>query len=638
MKTFFLYILLILNTGFCISARKPTSKKFKTDSILHIISSLPEESRLEHYLKLAYYLKDTLPYQGIEYGNKALAIAEKASNTEKTGEAFVLIASSYYFLSDFVKAQTFFAKATSKFEDTGNREKAMEAHYNNAIMHIVMDNYKKALEPLQKSYELAKLLKNQHVVIRISKELAELFCGLGNYKNSIEYYRRHFQMRDSADNVVISSKVQLLETQIEREKYEKIQKHKALEKAKLKEKELSSTLEEKKIVVRKQEKMLDTKENEIKVKDISLVEKEKKVATQKKWINIFIIGLIALVAYALLLFLMYKNKKKTNKILSAQYEEIRQQKEEILAQRDEILSQRDEIISQRDEIAASRDLVMDQKKHIEGMLHEVNQSIDYAQRIQATVLPEESFLDEHFDSHFILYKPKNKVSGDFYWCAHVEGQIIVAVADCTGHGVPGAFMSMLGTSFLREIVQKEYITDPAVILRKLRKEIIKALKQKGTSGEQNTPASLSVKDGMDIALVSINKKSKLMHYAGANSSLLFIRHAEIVENLKVALHELKADKMPIGIFDQMVNFTNHEIQMQSGDMIYIFSDGYADQFGGSNTKKYLSKNFRKLITEISTKSMLEQKVILDVTIENWKTGFDVHCEQTDDITVLGIKI
>jgi serine phosphatase RsbU (regulator of sigma subunit) len=437
-------------------------------------------------------------------------------------------------------------------------------------------------------------------------------------------------LRDSADNKNASNKMLLLEAQVEREKFEKIQHQKALEKAKQKEAELSSTLKEKNQEVLEQEKMIDTKDDEIKIKDISLEEKEQKVARQKKWIIFFVIGLIGVVAYAFLLFRMYKNKKETNKLLTAQNEEIRQQKEEILTQRDEIINQRDEITAQKDEIEASRDLVLEQKQHIEHMLHEVNQSIDYAQRIQATVLPEESFLEEHFDSHFILYKPKDVVSGDFYWCAHVEGQIIVAVADCTGHGVPGAFMSMLGTSFLREIVQKEYITDPAVILRKLRKEIIKALKQKGIEGEH--------KDGMDIALVSINKKTKLVHYAGANNSLLYIRNSDMKDPSGIVLNEIKADKMPIAIFDQMVNFTNHEIQLQSGDMIYMFSDGYADQFGGPKSKKYLSRNFRKLITETCKKSMVEQKVTLDVTIEQWKKGHIAICEQTDDITVVGLKI
>lgn len=630
MKSLVLITFLILTFGHVLQAGKTSSKKHKMDSLLAIINALPEENRLDHYLKFAYYLKDTLPDKGIEFGTKALTIAEKSGKTEKTGEALVLIASSYYFLSDFTKAQSFFARAATKFDETKSLEKGMEAHYNNSIMLIVQDNFKKAIDPLLRSYEIARQLKNQYIASRISKELAELYAELGDMKNTLFFYRKHIHLRDSADNIKISNKVMLLEAQVEKEKFEKIQKQKALEKAKQKEVELSSTLEEKKIEVQEQEKIIDTKESEIKVKDISLVEKEKKVARQKKWIIFFVIGLIGLVAYALLIYRMYKDKKKTNKILSLQNEEIRQQKEEIMTQRDEIQNKNDEITAQRDEIAASRDLVMEQKKNIEGMLHEVNQSIDYAQRIQATVLPEESFLDEHFDSHFILYKPKDVVSGDFYWCAHVEGQIIVAVADCTGHGVPGAFMSMLGTSFLREIVQKEYITDPAVILRKLRKEIIKALKQKGVEGEH--------KDGMDIALVSINKKTKLLHYAGANNSLLYVHNSEIAANTTELLHEIKADKMPIAIFDQMVNFTNHEVQMQSGDLIFFFSDGFADQFGGPTTKKYLSRNFRKIIAEVCPKSMAEQKAILDFAIENWKTGYNVICEQTDDITVLGIKI
>jgi serine phosphatase RsbU (regulator of sigma subunit) len=226
--------------------------------------------------------------------------------------------------------------------------------------------------------------------------------------------------------------------------------------------------------------------------------------------------------------------------------------------------------------------------------------------------------------------PKDKVSGDFYWWAEVENQIIITVADCTGHGVPGAFMTMLGTSFLREIVQKEYITDAALILKKLRKEIIKALKQKGVQGEQ--------KDGMDMALVSYNKENNILNYAGAHNSLIIIRNSSNLESELETITEIKADKMPISIYEKLNNFTNHEIQINSGDTIYLFSDGYVDQFGGPNGKKFLSKNLKSLFTNIKNKNMNEQKEILLSTIEDWKNNYGSIYEQIDDITIMGIKI
>jgi len=248
-----------------------------------------------------------------------------------------------------------------------------------------------------------------------------------------------------------------------------------------------------------------------------------------------------------------------------------------IEQKNEELNQLvEEISSQRDEIEAQRNTVTEQKNHIENIHNEVENSINYATRLQQSILPEEQLLKKYLTEHFVLFKPKDKVSGDFYWWTHIEGHTIITAADCTGHGVPGAFMSMLGVSFLREIVEKEYITNTGLILKKLRKEIIKALKQKGATGEQ--------KDGMDMAIISINHKTNIVQFSGANNPLYLILNSELrilneknstyvklcdnskfmIQNLKL-LYEVKPNKMPIAIYDKMDNFTTHEIQLQKGD-------------------------------------------------------------------------
>ena len=215
-------------------------------------------------------------------------------------------------------------------------------------------------------------------------------------------------------------------------------------------------------------------------------------------------GFFLLLLLALLIYRNNLQKKKANQLLTFQKNEISEKNEELHQLVEEVTTQKDEI---------SR-----QKSHIELIHDEMTQSINYAKRIQYSLLPDEKLLNQKLDSHFVFYRPKETVSGDFYWWAHIENHTIIAAADCTGHGVPGAFMSLSGISFLREIVMKEYITHPAVILRKLRKEVIQSLKQKGIEDSEQAKG-ISLKDGMDMALISINHENNTLQFAGANNPL-----------------------------------------------------------------------------------------------------------------------
>ena len=212
--------------------------------------------------------------------------------------------------------------------------------------------------------------------------------------------------------------------------------------------------------------------------------------------------------------------------------------------------------------------------------------------------------------------------------------LIVTVADCTGHGVPGAFMSMLGISFLNEIVRKQEVTQANHVLNELRKEVINALQQKGVSGEQ--------KDGMDISLLVVNTETNECQWAGANNPLYIVRGGqnpqgltkpEPVQNLE-GLEEIKGDKMPIAIYERMDDFTNHEFKVTKGDCLYLFSDGLADQFGEPKGRKFMYKQFKDLLITNCNMPMLQQKEILEISINNWMNGY----EQIDDITILGLKI
>ena len=287
------------------------------------------------------------------------------------------------------------------------------------------------------------------------------------------------------------------------------------------------------------------------------------------------------------------------------------------------------------EISEQRDTLAEQKQEIED-------SINYAQRIQQAVLPHNEYIEEIVNDYFILFRPKDVVSGDFYWAIEINNKIIITAADCTGHGVPGAFMSMLGVSFLNQIVRMEKVTHANEILNELRKNIIYALKQKGLISEQ--------KDGMDMSLCVIDTETNKVEFSGANNPLYIVsksKELKISEGATVKLNEglfeeeidynlfeVKADKMPIAIYEKMDNFYNNEIQLEKGDCIYMFSDGFADQFGGPKGKKFKYKPFKRLILGNSQKPMQEQKELLEKSFIEWHEGYD----QIDDVVVIGVRI
>gem|GEM_PF-4447169 len=336
------------------------------------------------------------------------------------------------------------------------------------------------------------------------------------------------------------------------------------------------------------------------------------------------------------LFLQSINNNYEKKVLSLN-RDLSEKNSKLNLQNEEIMAQRDEISSQRDEITAQRDAITQQKDQIEFIHEEQTSSIRYAQRIQQAMLPSLDLIKDAGFDHFLFFKPRDIVSGDFYWAGRQENTIVITVADCTGHGVPGAFMSMLGIAFLKEIVMKEYITQPDVILKKLRKEIVRSLKQNDESTQR---------DGMDIALCSINLDTLELQFAGANNPFYIVKaeakaEAEEVKREEtlalassLALFEVKGDKMPIGIHERMDAFSLYTHQLQKGDCIYLFSDGFADQFGGRHGKKLKYKQLKEILLTNSGYPLTLQKEKIEMFFSEWKGSL----EQVDDVTLLGIKL
>ncbi len=376
-------------------------------------------------------------------------------------------------------------------------------------------------------------------------------------------------------------------------------------------------LSEKVKELEQKEKILQSKNDEINKKSVILVNQKKEIEKQnnriqeqkkvlskqleqihmQQLIMYLFLGIILLLVFlGFFIYRNYKIKKQANIILS-------QKNAEILRQNEEIKMQKEQIEAQRDEIALQKQEIMD--------------SIRYASRIQQAVLPPlhvvKNILHENF---FIFNRPRDIVSGDYYFITERKNKLIVSAADCTGHGVPGAFMSLLGISFLNEIINRTETIDAAIILNHLRHNIINAL---------NKGAEYQTKDGMDMVLCVFDFEAKVVEFAGANNPLYHIRNKQLTE--------YKGDKMPIGLYDDLKPFTKHIIHFEQDDVFYMFSDGYADQFGGTEGKKFKYKPLKDLLISISHLPMNEQYNIVEKTHDEWKGNYF----QVDDILLIGIR-
>ncbi|MDA3882949.1 MAG: YfiR/HmsC family protein [Bacteroidales bacterium] len=336
--------------------------------------------------------------------------------------------------------------------------------------------------------------------------------------------------------------------------------------------------------ITKQQQVLRSQSDKLHTQDKKIVSQFNTIEQQHSVIIAFILFFIIILILGYIIYRQYKLTQKINK----------------------------ELAIKNTEVSKKRDMITEQHKHI-------TDSIVYARRIQHAILPPENIIAQNIPNHFILFKPRDIVSGDYYWMTQIDDLIVITAADCTGHGVPGAFMSLLGITFLNEIVHEKNILEPHLILNELRLRIINSLNKQHSEEEY--------KDGMDMAICLIDKKQNTLSYSGAHNPLYIIRNGE--------LEEIKADRMPVGLSEKMdSSFQVHKKTINPGDAFYIFSDGYADQFGGPDNKKFMARSFKKLLLSIHEKEMEEQKSILDSTITEWRGD----TEQIDDILIIGLKM
>jgi serine phosphatase RsbU (regulator of sigma subunit) len=436
---------------------------------------------------------------------------------------------------------------------------------------IQRDTIKQQLEMI--NAQKAEILHQKALLDSLDKEITAKVKTLNDKQKVLE--KQFVQITSQQGEITVQKQtivVQQTEVQVQKDTLSKQKEKIALQMAKLDE----------------QLKRISVQDSKIKFQ-LEAIEKQKLVL----YFVIFALLLVSFLGYYI--YRGYQIKKEANIKLEEKNRTISLQK--------------DEIEKQRDLAAAQRDQIGYQKRHIED-------SIMYAKRIQTALIPSLELFSDKLE-HFVLYKPLAIVSGDFYWISTQSNPQVIISADCTGHGVPGAFMSMLGVTMLNEIVNGKHILEPDQIIENLRQGIIKSLKQ---VAEED-----SIKDGMDIAVCVVDFDKNILWYAGANSPLYHVRGGELTH--------YRADKMPVAIHYRMEPFTLHKIDLMKGDAFYIFSDGFADQFGGPNQKKFMSMQLRETLVAMSGVPMLQQGERLNKIFEEWRGD----SPQIDDVTLIGVR-
>ncbi len=354
------------------------------------------------------------------------------------------------------------------------------------------------------------------------------------------------------------------------------------------------------------------------------IEAQKTQTNEQRWITVIFAVCIILAAF--LAFIIWKGlvrKRKNNNLLAQQKVEISQKNEELKIQNQKIMSQRDEIMSQRDEIESQRSQLSEANSRITA-------SIRYAQRIQTAAVPSDEMMNRIFGESLVYWKPLNIVSGDFFWATQAGKYKLITAADCTGHGVPGAFMSMLGVSTLNDIAAQKDISGMSVaasdILDELREKIIAALRQSAPqTGSQ---------DGIDMAFCIIDSEKMELQFSGANRPLWIVRGVDLLE--------YKGDRMPVGYhIRKNAPFSNNVIPLQKGDVLYMFSDGITDQFGGTDDAKCKlgTKRLRDMLVQIAQKPFAEQKEYIENAMNKWRANSDGSMEtQLDDQIIVGVRV
>jgi len=540
----------------------------------HLIAEKIDNKKMLAYsflnLGRAYLLKSEYD---LALSNLNLALEIRLDLDEPNGQAvcYKYIADIYNELQKYDTAYSYYEKSLALTDFKDDKDLLSDIYNNIALIYLKSDNFELSERYSLKSLEVAYEVGSKLRIKNVSNTLSKLYIELKKYEKASYYQNLVICYTDTLFNQRLTEKILTLKNIAEQQK-------------------------------KQSEIDILNKDNEI--QNLKLVKQNTFI-----WSLTIVLGMT--LGLIFLLFFSNNQRKKANLKLEYQKNLILEKNSELNSQNEEIAAQRDEIMVQKEFVENQRDKIILQKKQITDSLH-------YARRIQSAIMQSKTNLEDFFTEIFIWLEPRDIVSGDFYWFHKFENKILLAVADCTGHGVPGAFMSLLGINSLKEIVINEKVSTPNLVLKRLREIIKISLNQ---SIEGNDP-----KDGMDIAFCSFDLENSILEFSGANNTIYLIRNHEF--------KQFEVVRNPIGIYINEKDFVNHEIILQKSDVIYLFTDGYYSQFGGEKDEKFKVNRFRELIMSIHTQNILEQKKCLTNTFNNWKGNKN----QIDDILIIGIKI
>lgn len=586
--------------------------------------------------------------KAVSYFTKSLKLREKAKDEKGTADCLSNIGALYIDQADFSKAKEYFIKSAKIYakindnsgvstsfqnlgvvaleagqldtalkytqryleyaESTGNKYSASMAYTNFGKIYAKKQEIDMALTCFLKSLQLKEEIGDDKGVVLCLNNIGNIYHDKKEYAKALEMSLRSYKLASKMNLLREIRNAALSNYQL----YKKLgKKAEALEmfeayiaaRDSMKNDENTKALLEQEYNYKYEKQALEDSLSYAQKKKLEKIKYTAQLEKEKNFRYILYGSLIFVLILGLVLLRGYRRKQNDNKIIA-------EQKKEVELQRN----------------------IAEQKNN------EIIDSINYAKRIQQAILPPNNFVKEQFADSFILYLPKDIVAGDFYWVELNGENVIFATADCTGHGVPGAMVSVVCHNALNRAVREFGFINPAQILNKTRELVI----------EQFEKSQDNVKDGMDISLGVLNKKTLEFRWSGANNPLWVLRNGNsfpvlnptkqftwVSENApNIHVLEIKPDKQPIGKFDVLQPFNEHTIQLQKNDCVYLFSDGYADQFGGDKGKKFKYSNLLKYLTEIQSKPMTEQMVLLQNRFENWKGDL----EQVDDVCVFGIMI
>lgn len=517
----------------------------------------------------------------IDYCTKALLIQQANNdlygigiNYANLGEYYFAVHHNDSFNSAYSKAALdssaqYYRKALSLAMELEDDQRICNAKIGLGLISFTNKDYSSAYRYFNEAVETSKRIGIVEITMLAYNHLTDADVATGNYKRALEHFSLYKAYSDSIYTTENQNSINEMEAKYQAEK---------------------------------------------KQQEIEILNKEKALESIKN--KVLVGGVILLLLFLGAVFVALISRIRDNKLLTSKNAEIQHQHEEIQLQANRLAEANHEITLQKDQIENS---------HLK-----ITDSINYARYIQSAVMPSEEHITELLPKHFILFKPRDIVSGDFYMIKQVDRRIFIVAADCTGHGVPGAFMSMMGIALLNELMQKSEIKGAAQFLELLRIQIKSALKQSGQAGEQ--------RDGMDIALCILNKKNNELNYAGAYSPLWLFRplntNALNQGSGELEFTEFKADRQPAGIYQKEKPFAEHRIQLNKGDRFYIFSDGFYSQFGGERGEKLKKKPFQEIMTRVSKLPINLQKDALESAFVQWQ-GNEI---QIDDVLVMGVEI